>query len=58
MGRGNEHRNRQRQFGGQPADPWGDYAAPNAPAIRRMDDLPSHVASRFAVRAAEDTVGT
>jgi CspA family cold shock protein len=28
MGRGNEHRNRQRQFGGQPADPWGDYAPP------------------------------
>ncbi|MXQ13108.1 cold-shock protein [Microvirga makkahensis] len=26
MGRGNEHRNRQRQFGAQPADPWGDYA--------------------------------
>jgi CspA family cold shock protein len=28
MGRGNEHRNRQRQFGGQPADPWGDYTPP------------------------------
>lgn len=26
MGRGNEHR--QRQFGAQPADPWGDYAPP------------------------------
>ncbi|MFC4170603.1 MULTISPECIES: cold-shock protein [Microvirga] len=26
MGRGNEHRSRQRQFGDQPADPWGDYA--------------------------------
>ncbi|PVE21840.1 cold-shock protein [Microvirga sp. KLBC 81] len=29
MGRGNEHRNRQRQFGGQPADPWGEYAPPS-----------------------------
>jgi len=28
MGRGNEHRSRQRQFGAQPADPWGDYAPP------------------------------
>ena len=28
MGRGNEHRSRQRQFGAQPADPWGDYAQP------------------------------
>jgi cold shock protein len=27
MGRGNEHRSRQRQFGTQP-DPWGDYAPP------------------------------
>ena len=26
MGRGNEHR--QRQFGAQPADPWGDYTPP------------------------------
>lgn len=26
MGRGNEHRSRQRQFGAQPADSWGDYA--------------------------------
>jgi cold shock protein len=25
MGRGNEHRSRQRQFGTEPADPWGDY---------------------------------
>lgn len=25
MGRGNEHRDRRRQFGAQPADPWGDY---------------------------------
>jgi CspA family cold shock protein len=28
MGRGNEHRSRQRQFGAQSADPWGDYAPP------------------------------
>ncbi|GEO19344.1 cold-shock protein [Microvirga aerophila] len=27
MGRGNEHRSRQRQLGTQP-DPWGDYAPP------------------------------
>ena len=26
MGRGNDHRDRRRQFGTQPADPWGDYA--------------------------------
>lgn len=26
MGRGNDHRDRRRQFGAQPADPWGDYA--------------------------------
>jgi cold shock protein len=26
MGRGNEHRDRRRQFGAQPADSWGDYA--------------------------------
>lgn len=25
MGRGNEHRDRRRQFGAQPADSWGDY---------------------------------
>lgn len=34
MGRGNEHRNRQRQFGGQPADPWGDYA-PQQPSYEQ-----------------------
>ena len=28
MGRGNEHRSRQRQFGAEPADPWGDYIPP------------------------------
>ncbi len=28
MGRGNEHRSRQRQFGAHPADPWGDDAPP------------------------------
>src|SRR5919112_452915 len=27
MGRGNEHRSRQRQLGAQ-LDPWGDYAPP------------------------------
>ncbi|WP_414476423.1 cold-shock protein [Microvirga sp. M2] len=26
MGRGNEHRDRRRQFGAQPTDSWGDYA--------------------------------
>ena len=26
MGRGNDHRDRRRQFGAQPADPWGDYS--------------------------------
>lgn len=25
MGRGNDHRDRRRQFGAQPADSWGDY---------------------------------
>lgn len=28
MGRGNDHRDRRRQFGAQPADPWGDYVPP------------------------------
>jgi cold shock protein len=28
MGRGNVHRDRQRQFGAQPDEPWGDYAPP------------------------------
>jgi CspA family cold shock protein len=28
MGRGNNHRDRRRQFGDQPSDPWGDYAPP------------------------------
>jgi putative hydrolase of the HAD superfamily len=39
-------------------DPWGDYGAPGAPSIRGMEELPSHVAGRFTVRAAEDVVGT
>ena len=28
MGRGNDHRDRRRQFGGQPEDHWGDFAPP------------------------------
>jgi cold shock protein len=28
MGRGNVHRDRQRQFGAQADEPWGDYAPP------------------------------
>ena len=28
MGRGNEHRDRQRQFGAQPAEPWDNNAPP------------------------------
>jgi CspA family cold shock protein len=30
MGRGNNHRERRRQFGDQPADPWGEYAPPSS----------------------------
>jgi putative hydrolase of the HAD superfamily len=30
-------------------DPWGDYAAPGAPALRRIADLPGWVAARFEV---------
>ena len=30
MGRGNEHRDRRRQFGAQPADSWGDHAPPRS----------------------------
>jgi len=33
MGRGNEHRDRRRQVGAQPADSWGDYA-PSPPYAR------------------------
>jgi CspA family cold shock protein len=29
MGRGNDHRDRRRQFDAQPADSWGDYAPPS-----------------------------
>jgi cold shock protein len=28
MGRGNDHRDRRRQFGAQPEESWGDYAPP------------------------------
>lgn len=30
-------------------DPWGDYAAPGAPGIRTIGDLPSWVTARFDV---------
>jgi HAD superfamily hydrolase (TIGR01509 family) len=30
-------------------DPWGDYAAPGAPAIRSIAELPAWVAERFEV---------
>src|SRR3712207_6403509 len=30
MGRGNDHRDRRRQFGGQPEDHWGDFALPTS----------------------------
>jgi len=30
-------------------DPWGDYAAPDAPGIRSIADLPEWVAARFDV---------
>jgi CspA family cold shock protein len=30
MGRGNDHRDRRRQFGGQPEDHWGDFAPPTS----------------------------
>lgn len=39
MGRGNDHRDRRRQFGAQPADPWGDYAPP--PAYERPQRGPA-----------------
>jgi CspA family cold shock protein len=44
MGRGNEHRDRRRQFGAQPADPWGDYAPPPSyerPVRQQGSSLPS-----------------
>ena len=30
MGRGNDHRDRRRQFGGQPEDHWGEFAPPTS----------------------------
>src|ERR671921_2905784 len=39
MGRGNEHRSRQRQLGAQP-DPWGDYA-PSPPSYDRPSRPPA-----------------
>jgi len=30
-------------------DPWGDYGAPGAPAIRNMEELPSWITARFEV---------
>jgi cold shock protein len=43
MGRGNEHRSRQRQSGAQPPDPWGDYAPP--PAFERTPRSQASTAS-------------
>jgi cold shock protein len=43
MGRGNEHRSRQRQFGTEPADPWGDYTP--QPSYERPVRPPSSQAS-------------
>ncbi len=43
MGRGNEHRSRQRQSGAQPADPWGDYAP--QPSYDRPTSPPTSRAS-------------
>jgi hypothetical protein len=28
-------------------DPWGDYAAPGAPAVRSIADLPGWIGARF-----------
>jgi putative hydrolase of the HAD superfamily len=30
-------------------DPSGEYAAPGSPSIRRLDELPAHLASRFTL---------
>jgi CspA family cold shock protein len=43
MGRGNEHRSRQRHFGTEPADPWGDYAP--QPSYERLTNPPISRAS-------------
>jgi CspA family cold shock protein len=43
MGRGNDHRDRRRQFGGQAADPWGDYAPP--PSFERPSQFQTSRAS-------------
>ncbi|WP_230531545.1 cold-shock protein [Microvirga roseola] len=39
MGRGNDHRDRRRQFGDQPQDPWGGYAP--QPTYERPQQRPS-----------------
>jgi CspA family cold shock protein len=43
MGRGNDHRDRRRQFGGQPEDHWGDFAPPTS--YERPTRQPSYGAS-------------
>src|SRR4051812_16498125 len=45
MGRGNDHRDRRRQFGDQPADPWGDYAPPPSSYDRPVRTQSSPAAS-------------
>ncbi len=44
MGRGNDHRDRRRQFGGQPEDHWGDFAPPTS-FERPMRQQPSYGSS-------------
>jgi cold shock protein len=42
MGRGNDHRDRRRQFGGQPEDHWGDFAPPASYEQRPMRQQTSY----------------
>src|SRR5919107_5651373 len=44
MGRGNDHRDRRRQFGGQPEDNWGEFAPPTS-FERPMRQQPSYGSS-------------
>jgi cold shock protein len=45
MGRGNDHRDRRRQFGAQPADPWSDYAPPPSSLDRSSRPQPARASS-------------
>jgi CspA family cold shock protein len=38
MGRGNDHRDRRRQFGAQPEEAWGNYA-PHSTSFQRLSRL-------------------